>query len=113
MGIFPIWGFQLIVAIALAFYWRLNKALVILAANISIPPMMPFILFFSHLSGRIWMGDRAQYISFSPDITLDHLQDSLLQYALGATTLAVAAALVSGLLTFVLVKVLRIRRSEK
>jgi hypothetical protein len=32
---------------------------------------------------------------------------------LGATTLAVAAGLVSGLLTFVLVKVLRMRRSEK
>jgi uncharacterized protein (DUF2062 family) len=113
MGIFPIWGFQLIVAIALAFYWRLNKALVILAANVSIPPMMPFILFFSHLSGRMWMGDRAQTISFSPDITFASLQNNLLQYALGATTLAVGAALVSGLLTFVVVKVLRMRRSGK
>ncbi|MBT1711121.1 DUF2062 domain-containing protein [Fulvivirgaceae bacterium PWU5] len=113
MGIVPLWGFQLILAIALAFALRLNKALVILTANISIPPMIPLILFLSHLTGRIWMGDRAQYIRFSRDIDFAQLHNSFLQYVLGATTLAVAAALVSGLLTFVLVKVLRMRRSEK
>ncbi|MFZ6009870.1 MAG: DUF2062 domain-containing protein, partial [Bacteroidota bacterium] len=36
MGIVPIWGFQLAVAIPLSFLFRLNKALVIIAANISI-----------------------------------------------------------------------------
>ncbi|MES1225118.1 MAG: DUF2062 domain-containing protein, partial [Bacteroidota bacterium] len=41
MGIVPIWGFQLLAAIALAIVLRLNKALVIIAANISVPPMIP------------------------------------------------------------------------
>ena len=41
MGIIPIWGYQLITAIALAYLLRLNKLIVIVAANISIPPMIP------------------------------------------------------------------------
>ena len=38
MGIIPIWGFQLVTAIFLAVLFKLNKVLVIIAANISIPP---------------------------------------------------------------------------
>ena len=64
MGIVPIWGFQLVVAIALAFLFRLNKALVVVAANVSIPPMIPLILFLSHLTGALWMGDASVSISF-------------------------------------------------
>ncbi|HZK65405.1 MAG TPA: DUF2062 domain-containing protein, partial [Puia sp.] len=40
MGIIPIWGFQLIVAIFLALVLKLNKVLVILFANISFPPFI-------------------------------------------------------------------------
>jgi hypothetical protein len=38
MGIIPIWGFQLVSAIFLSILLKLNKPLVIIAANISIPP---------------------------------------------------------------------------
>ena len=37
-GIAPIWGFQLVAALALAHRWRLNKAITAVASNISIPP---------------------------------------------------------------------------
>lgn len=104
MGIVPIWGFQLAIAIALAFAFRLNKALVMLAANISIPPMLPLILFLSHLTGRIWMGNKAQHISFRHDITLDTLGQNLLQYMLGATTLAVIAGVVVGTISYLILK---------
>lgn len=107
MGIVPIWGFQLAVAIALSFVLRLNKALVIIAANISIPPMIPLIIFLSHLTGRIWMGDRAHYLSFSRDISLSMIQDSLLQYVLGAVTLAMVAGAIFGLTTFALLKIFK------
>jgi uncharacterized protein (DUF2062 family) len=100
MGIVPIWGFQLIVAISLAFLFRLNKVLVILAANISIPPMIPLILFASHLTGSIWMGDDAQYLLFSEDITFERVKTSLMQYVLGAITLAVTAGLFFGGVTY-------------
>jgi len=107
MGIVPIWGFQLIVAIGLAFAFRLNKALVIIAANISIPPMIPFILFLSHLTGALWMGDRAQLISFHDPITLEMVSNNSVQYVLGAVTFAIIAGIIFGTFTYLGLKLFR------
>ena len=107
MGIIPLWGFQLAIAITFAFLLRLNKVLVILAANISIPPMIPLILFLSHLTGGIWMGENAQRISFSSEITYDMMKASFIQYLVGATTLAFAAGIIFGSVTYVLLKIFK------
>jgi glycosyltransferase involved in cell wall biosynthesis len=107
MGIVPIWGFQMLSGIGLAFIFRLNKPLVIIASNISIPPMIPLILFLSHYIGAIWMGDHARYLSFDEDLTLDLLKNSSLQYVLGAMTLAIGAGSIFGLLTWIGLKLLR------
>jgi uncharacterized protein (DUF2062 family) len=101
MGIVPIWGFQLIVAISLAFLYKLNKALVVLAANISVPPLIPFILYASHLTGKIWMGDQGHDISFSKGITVDTIEESFIQYITGAITLAVILGVIAGVVTYV------------
>lgn len=102
MGIVPIWGFQLITAIALAFLLRLNKLLVILAANISIPPFLPFILYLSHLTGAIFMGTQATALPFSKGITIESLRESFTQYIAGAIALSVLAGLLSGCITFLI-----------
>lgn len=107
MGIVPVWGFQLIIAIALAFAFRLNKVLVILAANISIPPMIPLILFLSHLTGAIWMGDQAQYFLFSEELTLERVETSFVQYVLGAVTLAIVAGILFGSFVYAGLKIFR------
>lgn len=107
MGIFPVWGFQLIIGITLAFLLRLNKVLFIIAANISIPPMIPLILFVSHLTGSIWMGDNVQHISFSNELTFDTMKDSLLQYFLGAITLSALAGFVFTVITYAGLKVFK------
>ncbi len=104
MGILPIWGFQLVSAIFLAIIFKLNKPLVIVAANISIPPMIPIIIFLSYKSGVLWMGKNAMQINFSNSITLESIKNNLAQYIYGSITLAVFAAIVSGLLTFILLK---------
>jgi uncharacterized protein (DUF2062 family) len=44
-GIAPIWGYQMIAAATVAHWLGLNKAITLLASNISIPPVMPFILY--------------------------------------------------------------------
>jgi uncharacterized protein (DUF2062 family) len=102
MGIVPIWGFQLVVAITLSVLLRLNKALVIVAANISIPPMIPIIIYLSNAMGKIWMADKAVNLSFSKDITFADVQNSFLQYVLGAITLALVAGTITTVLSFVL-----------
>ena len=104
MGIIPIWGFQLVVAIFLAILLKLNKALVIIAANISIPPMIPFIIYGSYKAGAFWMGHNAMQLDFSRAISLDSIKKNLQQYIYGSITLAILAAVFFGLLTFVLLK---------
>jgi len=106
MGIVPIWGFQLVTAIFGAILLKLNKPLVIVAANISIPPMIPLIIYGSYKMGAIWMGANAMNIDFSSDITLDSIKKNLLQYIYGSITLAVVAGMVFGILTFIFLKLI-------
>jgi uncharacterized protein (DUF2062 family) len=107
MGIVPIWGFQLAVAITLSFLLRLNKALVIIAANISIPPMIPLILYLSYQMGTLWTGQGSAGISFSKEITLDTVTSNLLQYVSGAVSLAITAGIIFGGLTYLALKVFK------
>jgi uncharacterized protein (DUF2062 family) len=107
MGIVPIWGFQLAVAITLSFLLRLNKALVIIAANISIPPMIPLILFLSYKMGALWIGEHAEMISFSKEITFDTVRNNLVQYVYGAISLAITAGVIFGGLTYLGLKIFK------
>ena len=105
MGIFPIWGFQMLTALAVSIFYKLNKVLVILAANISVFPITPVVLYLSHLTGAIWMGKDAQYISFSKGITLDTMHSYFVQYVIGAVTLAVVSGLFFGFVSYAILKI--------
>jgi uncharacterized protein (DUF2062 family) len=109
MGIVPIWGFQLVTAIALSILFRLNKALVIIAANISIPPMIPLIIYLSHLTGKIWMGENAQSIAFTDEITLDFIHKNAVQYFSGAVTLSMVAGILFGMISYFLLLIFKKR----
>jgi uncharacterized protein (DUF2062 family) len=104
MGIIPIWGFQLVAAIFLAVLFKLNKPIVIIAANISIPPMIPIIVFASYKAGALWMGNHATQLDYGSNITLTAIKKNVEQYIYGSITLAVAAGIFFGLLTFILLK---------
>lgn len=104
MGIVPIWGFQLASAIAGAYLLRLNKPLVILFANISLPPAIPFILYLSYQCGAFWMGAHAGKLSFDNDISLQMIHENAVQYFYGGFTLAVLAALAFGVAAFLALK---------
>ncbi len=104
MGILPIWGFQLLIAIFFAVLFKLNKMLVIIAANISIPPMMPLLIFLSYKVGAPWMGAHAQHLHFDRTISLSSVRKNLEQYIYGSITLAVIAGIAFTVITFVLLK---------
>ena len=80
-----------------AHFTRLNKAVAILSSNISIPPMIPFILYGSYWTGAQVLR-RGMPLSLS-DITLERAAADMFQYVVGsfvmATVCAVAAAAVS------------------
>ncbi len=90
MGIVPIWGFQLLVGIPLAILFRMNKVLFIASANISIPPMIPLIIFLSYCMGGLFIENNIHFQSISA-ITLKDIHLNLLQYVIGAVALAIFA----------------------
>ncbi|UOE49261.1 DUF2062 domain-containing protein [Mucilaginibacter sp. SMC90] len=108
MGIVPIWGFQLLVAISLAFLFRLNKAIVVTAAHISVAPMIPVIIFLSYKTGSLWMGNRNVDIPLDK-ISLQSIGEHLEQYLYGSISLAIFAGIIAGLLTFALLKLFKRR----
>lgn len=108
MGIVPIWGFQLLVAISLAFLFRLNKAIVVTAAHISVAPMIPVIIFLSYKTGSLWMGGKDVDIPLDK-ISLKSIGEHLEQYLYGSISLAIFAGIIAGLLTFALLKLFKRR----
>lgn len=92
MGIVPIWGFQLAVGIPLAILFRMNKMLFILAANISIPPIMFVIMALSVATGK-WMLGIDTIIPDFRNITLEVVKEEGMAFFLGGTVLAVVAGL--------------------
>ena len=111
MGIAPFWGFQMLLVVLVAAIFKLNKAVALIVSNISIPPMIPFILFMSYKCGQIWFGENAVTINFDKNISLAIIHQHFVQYAVGALTLATGAALLAGLFTFIFVKL--VKKNEK
>ncbi|HMR84465.1 MAG TPA: DUF2062 domain-containing protein [Niabella sp.] len=112
MGIVPIWGFQLLTGIPLAHLLKLNKTLFIIAANISIPPMIPFILFLSYKMGKPFMGSRAVDLSFNKQLTLEKMGQNLEQYIYGAFFLAIVVGILFWILTFLFLKVRKLKKAK-
>lgn len=104
MGIFPIWGFQLLVGIPLAHFMKLNKTLFIIAAHVSIPPMIPFIVFLSFLMGKPLMGERAVNLNFTKELTLKSIGIHLEQYIYGAIFLSIIVAIIFWIVTMLFLK---------
>jgi len=107
MGVVPIWGYQLVTAIALAYLFRLNKFIVIVASNISIPPMIPFILYGSYVTGG-WILRMEQNGKYgASDITFEFVKNNLYQYVVGSLVFAVILALCFGIITFSALKLFK------
>lgn len=108
MGIVPIWGFQLLVGIPLAVLFRLNKVLFITAANISIPPMIPLIIYFSYYLGGFFVSNDLKFQSMA-DITLQSVHANFMQYATGACVLALISGIFFMTLTYIMFIMLKFK----
>jgi glycosyltransferase involved in cell wall biosynthesis len=95
VGISPFWGFQTALVIFLAVILRLNKVLAFAFSNISIPPMIPVIIFLSLKIGGLFIPGTIslQAIKESP---IEAIEASLFQYVLGSFILATATAILFG-----------------
>ena len=92
-----------------AHFMRLNKIVAIVFSNVSIPPMIPFILYGSMVAGA-WMLNIDNIFSID-NVSLQSVGQSLCQYLIGS----VALATISGIAVFAIALVVMVlckRRSR-
>ncbi|WP_340115053.1 DUF2062 domain-containing protein [Maribellus mangrovi] len=116
MGIVPFWGFQMMLAALFAHRLKLNKALVLLASNISIPPMIPILIYMSYQTGYlVYNGtfDRISNIFHIADFIINEgvynaltaLGNSILYYLVGSFIFGILSGLLTWGLTMVFIKI--------
>ncbi|MBU0764002.1 MAG: DUF2062 domain-containing protein, partial [Bacteroidetes bacterium] len=107
IGVAPIWGWQIVAGITLAHIFRLNKVITVVASHISIPPMIPVILYVSYIFGGIILSHDTHNISYNASISFELVAKNAVQYVVGALLLGIALAVVTGTVTAVLLAVFR------
>jgi len=107
IGVFPVWGFQMLVAFGIAYFLRLNKFVTVAASNISMPPMLPFILFLSYITGGLIIGYNEHPLKYSSGITLGWVKENLVLYLVGSIVFGILAAMVLGTITYFLLMIFR------
>jgi len=107
IGVIPVWGFQMLIAFGVAYFLKLNKFVTVSASNISMPPMLPFILFLSYITGGLIIGYNKQAVKYSSGITLEWVKQNIVQYLVGSIIFGIILALVLGTITWFLLRIFR------
>ena len=105
MGIFPVWGYQLAIGFFLAHLFKLNKAIFFITANISLPPMIPAILYLSYVTGSYALGDGSWNVGI--ELNLASVGLNLKQYLVGAVVFAILAGVVTGAISYLLLVIFK------
>ena len=112
IGISPFWGFQTLIVILLAVTLRLNKVLAFAFSNISLPPMIPFIIYESLVVGSYFVPTETRLV-FDTSITFIAIKNNILQYLVGSFILALLTAVVLGILSFLLLTFFNTFKNKK
>lgn len=112
MGIFPIWGFQMVSAAFLAARFRLNKFIAVTASNISFPAVIPLIFYCALVIGHALLSGQ---VDLSPALSGDPrlvAAEKFAEWALGSVVLGVAAGLAGGALSYLFITLLNRARFQ-
>lgn len=124
MGITPIWGFQMLIAVLLAHAFKLNKVLVLAFSNISLPPVIPFIIYLSYKIGGLFFDDSVEFnmetLSYlKQEIvnghfykTLNEFGYSMLQYITGSLVLGLLAGFSVFLISYAIIKFINFNKTK-
>lgn len=105
MGIVPVWGYQMLITLFLAHFFKLNKVIAIVAANISIPPMIPFLLYGSYVTGcKVLHRPVDLHLK---ELSLENVKPVIEQYLVGSIIFAVICSIIAGIIAFALLTVWR------
>jgi uncharacterized protein (DUF2062 family) len=107
MGIAPIWGYQLALAITLAYVLKLNKPIVVLTANISLPPMIPLLVYISYKFGGWVLNSKTHDFAYYSVFSLQFIKTNVVQYIVGSLCLGTISSISLSLLTYFLLSIFR------
>ncbi len=110
IGIAPAWGFQTVIVLFLAYVFRLNKLIAFAFSNISIPPMIPLIIFLSLKIGSLFVVSGEIHGDVS---AVDAIKNNLAQYLVGSMVLAAAAAFLFGVCGYFLLTALGRKKLQR
>jgi uncharacterized protein (DUF2062 family) len=113
VGCTPLFGLHIVVCLALAWLFRLNKLVVYGAANLSMPPMVPLLGFTSVQLGerilhRRWLGLHRADFALANVRTLARI--FFVDWMVGGVALGAAIGLIAGAITWA---ILAARRAHK
>lgn len=104
IGLSPLWGLHSFLAIFLAITFRLNKVLAFAFSNVSIPPMIPLIIYASLQLGYYIVPNGSQHIALS-EYSLTAISEHLVQYVLGSFALAITVSFCLGSISFFFISI--------
>lgn len=110
-GIIPIWGYQLVFAGFTAHFIRLNKVVALVFSNVSIPPMIPFILYGSMAMGAMLLNIENNIII--EELSLESVKMNIWQYLLGSVALAVTAGVAVFVLSLLVMAIFRRKKRDE
>jgi uncharacterized protein (DUF2062 family)/SAM-dependent methyltransferase len=90
VGILPIYGFQLLVAVSLAFFFRLNKPLTVASTFINNPLLQPLIIVSSVELGYLLRSGSFRPFHLSA-LTGAHVKEELVAWVMGSVALGLIA----------------------
>jgi glycosyltransferase involved in cell wall biosynthesis len=99
IGLSPLWGFHTVVVIFLALLFNLNKVIAFAFSNVSLPPFIPFILYFSLKLGSWVLGENFVLTVSEIDPSIE-LVKYLKSYIVGSLVLSVTAAIACGFASY-------------
>jgi uncharacterized protein (DUF2062 family) len=124
MGIAPIWGFQMIVAALLAHFLKLNKIIVLAFSNISLPPVIPIIIYLSYELGGLVMDNPVEFTTekmyyLKDQImqgnfynTLNEFGYSILQYIIGSILLGLLVGSIAAAISYIIIRLSTLKQSK-
>ncbi len=112
VGLSPFWGFQTVLVLFLALVLRLNKLIAFAFSNISLPPLIPAIVYASfHIgSSLVGSGEEMAFRWGDFEFYRTFVKQHLAEYVVGSLVLAVASALLFGSVAYC---VLNLREKRK
>lgn len=114
IGISPLWGLQTLIAVGAAVMFKLNRALAFAGSNVSIPPMIPFVILGSIGVGEALLGGDEISLAIDLDhIDFNHLNllPKLKVYVVGSIALATVCGVLAGLITYGILRFFKWRAS--